>query len=268
MCRWAEVSESGFYAWRRRYVSGLTSTQLNRIEIASAARKVFADSGGTYGHRRIEAALKQQGVYCSRRTVSRVMAENRLVSKHVKKRRGLTKSDPRAQKFVDQIRRDFTATEPGVKLVGDVTQIRHQKGWTYLATVIDLFNREIIGHAIGEANNTDLIKEALIAAAPQSKPAAIFHSDHGSNYTSHNFQQTCLTNNIVQSMGRTGSCFDNAAAESFFATIKKELTHKNSWQNHEQTKQAINHWITSWYNTKRLHSKNGYKTPQQHREKT
>lgn len=268
MCRWAQVSRSGFFAWRKRQDQGPTPGQLKRAHIAVETVKVFAESGNSYGRRRIEAALKQRGISCSQRTVSRIMVEKQLVSRHVKKRRGLTKSDPRAQKFVDQIRRDFTATKPGTRLVGDVTQIRHRQGWTYLATVIDLYNREIIGHAIGKANDTNLIKEALLAAAPHTKTAAIFHSDHGSNYTSHSFQQTCEQLQIVQSMGRTGSCYDNAAAESFFATIKKELTHKNQWQNHYQTKQAINTWITCWYNTKRLHSKNSYKTPQQKREKT
>lgn len=258
MCVWAGVSESGFYHWRRRLPSvkddgGLTAKIV----------KIFNESRKSYGRRRVVKQLEQDGVGCSERVVRRVMVENKLVSCYcLPKKKNLTQSDGK-RVFADKIERKFTAEEPGLWFVGDITEIKTWVGKTYLATVIDLYNREIVGYSMDTTYTAGLVSDALRKAgqAGLMKRNAVFHSDHGCQYTSAEFQQVCNSMGVVQSMGRVGSCFDNACAESFFASLKKELVHQTVFPTHRHVVRAVTEWIELWYNHKRLHSTNGNISP-------
>jgi putative transposase len=163
------------------------------------------------------------------------------------------------------VRRDFTATAPGEKMVGDISYIPTWEGWLYLATVIDCYTKEVIGWAMDDHYKTPLITTAIRMAARnhELQPEAIFHSDRGSNYTSTEFADTLAALDVRQSVGRTGVCFDNAMAESFFGTLKNELVHRTVYPTRDHARRDIARYIELRYNTQRLHSGLGYKTPQE-----
>jgi putative transposase len=180
-------------------------------------------------------------------------------------RHALTAADDDAPALPDLVARDFTAEAPGRKLVGDITYIPTWEGWLYLATVIDCHTKTVIGYALGDNYRTPLITEALTRAATHFslEPDAIFHSDRGSNYTSREFAETISRLGLRQSVGRTGICYDNAMAESFFAALKNERVHRTAYQTREHARRDVTRYIELWYNRKRLHSGLGYLTPQE-----
>lgn len=263
MCRWMEVSRSGFYEWRSAPES---ATARRRGELAVWVRKSFGDSDGTYGYRRVHRDLVEWGVAAGPELVRSLMRELGLVSCQPRPWRvSLTEGDGQSHDIPDLVRRDFTAEAPGMKLVGDITYIPTWQGWLYLATVIDCHSKMVIGWATGDNYKTPLI-EAAIGMAVSNHPladGAIFHSDRGSNYTSGQFARTLENHGIRQSVGRTGICYDNAMAESFFAALKNERVHRTEYPTREHARRDVVRYIEFWYNAKRRHSGLKYKSPQQ-----
>jgi putative transposase len=263
MCRWMEVSRSGFYEWRSAPES---ATARRRSVLALYVRKSFDDSDGTYGYRRVHRDLAEWGVAAGPELVRSLMRELGLEACQPRPWRiSLTEGGGQEHDIPDLVRRDFTAEAPGVKLVGDITYIPTWQGWLYLATVIDCHSKMVIGWATGDNYKTPLIEAAIVMAARNQPlaPDAIFHSDRGSNYTSGQFARTLENHGIRQSAGRTGICYDNAMAESFFAALKNERVHRTEYPTREHARRDIVRYIELWYNTRRRHSGLQYKSPRQ-----
>jgi putative transposase len=263
MCVLMEVSRSGFYEWRDRPAS---ATSERREELKLFIRKSFDDSDGTYGYRRVHADLACWGVPCGPELARSVMGELGLEPCQPRPGPyGLTGQDGQEHHIPDLVHRDFTATAPGLKMVGDITYIQTWEGWVYLATVIDCHTRAVVGWAVDDHYRTPLIERAIAMAARNHRLAddAIFHSDRGSNYTSTQFARTLKKNHLRQSVGRTGICYDNAMAESFFAALKNERVHRTQYPTRAHAYRDIARYIECWYNTRRRHSGLQYRTPQQ-----
>lgn len=261
MCSWLGVSRSGYYEWRRRPQS---ATAARRETLKQLIVEIFDASDETYGHRRIHAALLRAGQSCSVELVRALARELGLVPCQPRPwRHSLTEQDPAAGPIPDLVRRDFTATAPGEKMVGDITYIPTWEGWVFLATVIDCYTRAVIGWAMSDNYKTPLINAAISMAVRNHgiRKGAIFHSDRGSNYTSAEFGRVLREAGIRQSVGRTGTCYDNSLAESFFATLKNERVHRTQYPTRKHAIDDIARYIELRYNSRRLHSGLGYKTP-------
>ena len=260
MCAWAGVSKSGYFEWKDR---PLSATAKRRETLNARIKKIFDSSDGTYGYRRIHAELARAGVAASAELVRRLMRLLGLVPCQVRKQRSLTRQADDIATIRDLVRRDFTAETPYTKLIGDITEIKTWEGKVYLATVIDCFNKEVIGYALADHFRTELIAAAIQMAAANHPltPECIAHSDRGSNYTSHAYAQVLSELNLRQSLGRTGICFDNAASESFFATLKKERVYRTVYPTRKTAIRDIARYIELFYNRRRLHTANGYRPP-------
>jgi putative transposase len=262
MCSWIGVSKSGYFEWKDRPPS---KTAERREVLKAKIRQIFDDNDGIYGYRRVHAELARQGVAASLELVRRLMRLLGLVPHQVRKRRSLTRQAAGIAAIPDLVRRDFTATQPYTKLIGDITEIKTWEGKVYLATVIDCFNKEVIGYALADHFRTELITAAIEMAAANHPltPKCIFHSDRGSNYTSHDYSKVLERLDLKQSLGRTGICFDNAAAESFFATLKKERVYLTMYPTRKRAMRDIARYIELFYNHRRLHTANGYRPPRE-----
>jgi putative transposase len=260
MCRLLRVPRSSFYAWANRVE---TPTQARRRQLSAAISAEFADSRQTSGCRRITAALNRRGIECSVGLVADLMRELGLaaVQPRVYKRTTVPGKEPVAAP--DLIDRDFTADAPGQRLVGDITYLRTGEGWLYLATVIDLATRMVVGWQTAAHMRTVLVTDALQMAIDSGHVTgdAIFHSDRGTQYTSAEFDAFTAKNGIRRSLGRTGVCWDNAAAESFFATLKNEMYYRQTFATRARARFAVAEYIEVFYNRRRLHSTLGYRTP-------
>lgn len=266
MCRWLDVSRSHFYKWRN---APETATAKRRAELALAIKKSFDDSNETYGYRRVHADLAAWGVPCGPELVRSVMRGLGLEPCQPKPWRfSLTEGDGLEHDVPDLVNRDFTAEKPGEKMVGDITYISTWQGWAYLATVIDCCTKEVVGWAIDDNYKTPLIERAIEMAARNHDLAgrAIFHTDRGSNYMSHDFAKTLKRLDIRHSVGRTGICYDNAMAESFNAALKNELVHRTQYPTRKHAYRDVVRYIEFWYNLKRRHSGLRYRSPRQVRE--
>jgi putative transposase len=263
MCEWLDVSASGFFDWKRREKS---ATARRREELTTLIIDIFKDSDETYGYRRVHAELGRQGVPAGPELVRSIMRDQGLVPCQPRPwRASLTEGDGSAGSIPDLVDRDFTADAPGEKMVGDITYIPTWEGWLYLATVIDCHTKKVVGYAMDDNYKTPLIVEAIrMAARNITLPDnAIFHSDRGSNYTSASFAEALDELGIRQSVGRTGICYDNAMAESFFATLKNERVHRTVYPTRQHARDDIARYIELRYNTRRIHSGLGYRTPQE-----
>ena len=262
MCLWLEVSRSGFYEWRGRPVS---ATAARRASLMVKITTVFEESDETYGYRRVTAELARKGVRAGEELVRGLMRELGLVACQPRPWRFSLTEAGLAGPIPDLLERDFTATAPGAKMVGDITYIPTWQGWLYLATVIDCCTKKVIGYAMDDNYKTPLISAAIDrAVANVALPeGAVFHSDRGSNYTSTDFADKLTSLGIDQSVGRTGICYDNAMAESFFAVLKNELVHRTVYPTREHARRDIARYIEFRYNTRRIHSGLGYRTPQE-----
>ena len=261
MCEHLGVSKSGYYDWRRRPDS---ATARRREELKLLAKKAFDMSDSTYGYRRIHAQLLRWGHTAGPELVRQLMRELGLVPCQPRpKRWSLTQAAPGPAP--DLVGRDFTAEAPGEKLVGDITYIPTSEGWLYLATVIDCCTKEAIGYAMDDHYQTPLISQSIRNAARNRKLAkgAIFHSDRGSNYMSAEYAVVLQDLGLRRSAGRTGICFDNAMAESFFGALKNERVSRTSYPTRETARRDIIRYIELWYNLKRLHSAVGYRPPRE-----
>lgn len=260
MCSRLNVSRSGYYEWRNRPDS---ATAERRDHLRLLIKKAFDDSDETYGYRRIHAQLQRWDVQAGPELVRLLMREMKLEACQSRPTRVcLTQADDVGD-IPDLVQRDFTAPRPGVKLVGDITYIPTWEGWLYLATVIDCCTKEVIGYAMDDHYRTPLIIQALKNAQRNGKvtQGAIFHSDRGSNYTSFEFGQFLVGNGFRRSVGRTGICYDNALAESFFGALKNERVSRVVYPTRNQARRDIIRYIEHWYNHRRLHSALGYNTP-------
>jgi putative transposase len=263
MCIWMEVSRSGFYEWRNAPES---ATARRRGILALYVQKSFADSDDTYGYRRVHADLVAWGVPAGPELVRSLMRELGLEPCQPRPWRvSLTEGDGQEHDIPDLVARDFTADAPGAKMVGDITYISTWEGWLFLATVIDCHTKEVIGWAADDNYKTPLIEKAIEMAARNYPLAenAIFHSDRGSNYTSSQFATTLKKYGLRHSAGRTGICYDNAMAESFFAALKNERVYRTQYPTREHARRDVVRYIEFWYNSKRRHSGLQYRTPQQ-----
>ena len=261
MCTWAGVSRSGYYEWKDRLPS---ATAERRAVLTAVIEFVFADSDATYGYRRIHAALARMGRACDPQTVRSIMAERGLVAACPKRKGIRTTIASDAGELPDLLRRDFTATEPGAKLVGDITYIPTWAGWVFLATVLDCYSKKVVGYAMAAHMRTELVTDALAMAHRNGhvrEGVTIFHSDRGTQYTSAEFKEFTDRYGITRSVGRTGICYDNAWAESFNATLKVERVHRTVYPTRDHAYRDIARYIELRYNQKRLHSALGYCTP-------
>ena len=263
MCGWLGVSKSGYYEWRSRPQSAAAKRrELLKVKI----KALFEFNNEEYGYRRMHRVLVRGGEECCPELVRQLMRELGLEPCQPKPyRRSLTAQDGAAGPIPDLVNRDFTAAEPGQKMVGDITYIPTWQGWVYLATVIDCATRKIVGWAMDDNYKTLLIKKAIrMAARNLDLPeGALFHSDRGSNYTSGEFAEELKRLGIRQSVGRTGICYDNALAESVNGTLKVELVHRTVYTTRQKAYKDIARWIELRYNRTRLHSGLGYRTPQE-----
>ncbi|GAB7040322.1 hypothetical protein JCM9533A_41720 [Catenuloplanes niger JCM 9533] len=260
MCAVMDVSRSGFYEWWGRPVSASAS---RRAILSDLVRDVFDRSGRTYGYRRVHAELVRSGVAVDDDLVRRLMGAQQLVPVQVKRRRGLTVANQAAGPIPDLVGRDFTAAAPGAKLVGDITQIDTEEGPLFVASVIDCYSKMVIGWSVDIRYPASLVSAAMRMAAqriPLPKDA-IFHSDRGSQYTSHEFASVLAGLKVRQSVGRTGICFDNAMAESFFGKLKTELVHHRKFATRAAARREVIRYIEGFYNKQRLHSGLDYRPP-------
>jgi transposase InsO family protein len=259
-CRLLEVSRSAFYARRNSTSAREVADATFTAEIVA----IHATSRGTYGSPRVHAELVDQGHEIGRRRVTRLMAKAGIEGRHKRRFRKTTVADPGAERARDLIQRDF-ATGPVTdrRYVGDITYIATWQGFAYLATVIDLASRRVVGWAVADHMRTELVEDALRMAFVQRRPdrGVIFHSDRGSQYTSGNFARLAADNGCQLSVGMRGECWDNAVAESFFATIKRELIETRPWPTIAGVRRAVFDYIEGWFNTRRRHSSLGYKSP-------
>lgn len=263
MCEWLGVSPSGYYDWRKRPQSETARRhELLKIKIQA----LFEANNGEYGYRRIHAALVRGGEAADDETVRKIMRELGLEPCQPKPwRHSLTEQDGSAGPIPDLVNRDFSASKPGEKMVGDITYIETWEGWIFLATVIDCATRKIVGWAMDDNYKTPLISRAIeMAARNLDLPeGAIFHSDRGSNYTSAEFGRVLGGLGIKRSVGRTGICYDNALSESVNGTLKNELVYRTAYLTRKAAMDDIARWIELRYNKTRLHSTLGYRTPQE-----
>ncbi len=260
-CRLLEVSRSA-YDERKKAVP--SARELDDAQLVEKITAVHAESKGTYGSPRVHRELVKRGVTCGRRRVRRLMRRAGLEGRCKKHWRRTTVPDPAAERAKDLIQRHFgPCTELDRRYVGDITYVMTWEGWAYLATVIDLASRKVVGWALADHMRTELVEEALKMAFVQRRPAegVIFHSDRGCQYTSRDYAKTARDNGVVLSVGMAGECWDNAVAESFFATIKRELIDTRSWPTRAGLRRALFEYIEGWYNTRRLHSSLGYLSP-------
>lgn len=251
------VSVSWFYKWLDRPP---TARQQRRGELDAAVLKMFQASQRTYGSPRVHADLLEAGWAVSVNTVADSMRRQGLQGRKPKHSRGLTRQDKKAPKFPDLVNRDFTAPAPNMRWCGDMTEIPTDEGKLYLATVLDLFSRRLLACPTSEHPNAELACDAIkIAAAVRGGRHVIdgvtFHTDRGSTYTASSFTMLCKDKlGVRQSMGRVGSCFDNAAAESFFSTLEHEVLSRHHFTTKAQARAVVLAWCHEFYNTARRHS--------------
>ncbi|WP_433605704.1 IS3 family transposase [Dactylosporangium sp. CA-139114] len=260
LCRVLAVGRrQGYYEWVAAQPARQQRAEAED-DLATEIRTIHGEHHGSYGSPRVTDELRRRGRRVNRKRVERIMRERRIVGITRRRRRSLTKQDSTAAPAPDLIGRDFTSPAPGHRLVGDITYLPTHEGWLYLATTIDLFNREVVGYAMAEHMRSDLVCDAVELAHHRGlvKPQAIFHSDRG-QYTSTEFRTTLKTLHMRGSMGRVGSCYDNAVAESFFATLKADIGTR-VWATRADVGRAVFAYL-AYYNRNRLHSTLNHRTP-------
>jgi putative transposase len=260
MCRVLGVSASGFYSWRSRIPS---ARSISNAVLTERIRGIHAESDATYGMPRIRADLREQGCIASRKRIARLMRQAGL--RGVSRRRGFvvtTRRDARLRPAPDLVNRQFVADAPDRLWVADLTYVPTWAGFIYLAVVLDAWSRRVVGWSIGETMTADLVLAALNMALSQRRPReVIHHSDQGSQYTSLAFGKRCSEMKVRPSMGSVGDAYDNAMAESFFASLECELLERRVFRTKTEARLALFTWIEGWYNPRRRHSALGYLSP-------
>jgi putative transposase len=260
LCRLLGVSRSGFHAWQRRAPS---SRDLADAWLCEQVRQIHAESRGTYGARRVHAALRHRGVRVGRKRVERLMRLLGLSGLVPKRYRRTTIRVPGVRVADDLVDRDFAPAGPNELWVADIKYVRTWQGWLYLGAVMDCYSRRIVGWSMRPDLESELVVDALemAIARRQPRPGLVHHSDQGSQYVSLRFGERCREIGIHRSMGSKGDCFDNAVAESFFATLEKDLLRRHSFPTRQEARTAVFDYIEAFYNPIRLHSTLGYLSP-------
>lgn len=262
MCKVLRVSRSGFYAWRARPESQQVR---RRHELLSVIREVHAESRRVYGSPRVHGELVARGYRCSVNFVARIMREARIAAKTKRKFKVTTDSNHRLPVAENVLDRQFTQSVPNQVWVADITYISTREGWLYLATVMDLFSRRIVGWSMSERVTSRLAVDALEMAVERRrpKPGLLFHSDRGSQYASDHFQRVLKKYRFRSSMSRRGDCWDNAVMESFYRSLKTELVYWEDYASREEARRSLFQYIEVFYNRLRRHSSLGYHSPAQ-----
>ena len=260
MCRVLKVSRSGYYAWRRREPS---QRELEDRRHAEAIRSVHHESRGTYGSPRVHRALCDAGSSCGKHRVARIMREEGLRGRAAQRFRWVSTKRSTLPAPPNRLGGDFSASTPNAIWVGDVTQIRTREGWLFLAVLLDLFSRKIVGHATAARPQQELALEALAQAiaARRPEPGLVHHTDRGGVYLSAEYQEQLDRHGMVCSMSRPGRCQDNAVAESFFHTLKAEWIYHFDFKTREQARLAVFDYVEGFYNPTRMHSTLDYRSP-------
>lgn len=268
-CLLLGVSRAAYYRWSS---AGPSARSLRDEELFTEILAEHKASRGTYGAPRITRALRARGRRTSRKRVARLMARRGLAGRARRRTKRTTVADPAATKTADLVQRDFAPNSHEIDSVwcGDISYVRTWEGWAYLATVIDLSSRRVVGLAMADHLRTSLVTEALEMAIGQRRPAPglIFHTDRGCQYTARDFRELLGRHGIVQSLSRPGQCWDNAVAESFFATLKEELLYRSVWPTRDAARRAIFEYVEVFYNRRRMHSSLDYLTPAEYEART
>lgn len=260
MCRTLGVGVSGYFAWWRRPENRYVQAD---VTLTMSIHKIHQQSRGTYGAPRVQAVLADEGLQVSRARITRLMKAAGLRVRCKRKFRSTTNSKHRHPVAENLLNREFTADRPNQKWVTDITYLPTQEGWMYLAVVMDLFSRKIVGWAMRKTLHTELVVAALTMAQRIRRPGQgiLHHSDQGVQYASSEYRQALERLEALQSMSRTGECWDNAAMESFFATLKMELDLHKAQGNRTDTRNLVFEWTRVFYNRERRHSSLGYRSP-------
>jgi putative transposase len=263
-CTAAGVTRSAYYAWTTRAAQGPSDHDKQEARLVGEIRRIHARSHGTYGAPRVHAELRRRGQAVNHKRVERLMRAHGIAGYRAHRRRSLTRPDAGAAPAPDLLGRLFDPDQLDVAWCSDVTYIPTGEGWLYLASVLDLASRHLLGYSMSTHHDAGLVVGALDAAVAtrgrRQMADTIFHTDRGSEYTSTACVQACQRLGLRRSMSRTGSCLDNAVAESWFASLKVELVHQAHYRTRAQARAAIFRWI-AWYNRFRLHSTRGYLPP-------
>jgi len=260
MCRLMGVARSGYYAWLKKPESDRAIEDKRLLRLIRAS---FAASQGVYGAPRVFLDLREAGETCSKHRVARLMRENDIRAQLGYRTRRSDVGKP-AKLIPDLVKRNFDVLKPNRVWVSDITYIRTWEGWLFLAIIMDLFSRKIIGWATRSTMHRDLVLDAIMMAVKERHPRdTIIHSDQGSQYGSDDWRRFCLGNNLQPSMSRRGNCWDNAVAESFFGSLKKERVKKRIYRNRDLATNDVSDYIESFYNQKRRHQHLGGISPQQ-----
>lgn len=263
MCQVLNVKRSGYYAWCKRPTSKGEQANWNLLE---QIRTVYLMSRRTYGSPRIYAFLRHRGIVCGRNRIARLMQLNRIVARRSRRRFPITTQRRSGSRpAANLLNQNFTATRPDQKWVTDITYIDTSEGWLYLAAILDLYSRRVVGWAMADQIDTSLVEKALHMAlfTRQPSPGLLHHSDQGSQYTSQEYQSYLEKQKFQVSMSRTGNCYDNAVMESFFSTLKFECA-ELKFTTRSQARTTIFEFIEGWYNRNRLHSSLDYHSPVEH----
>ena len=265
LCRVLHVARSAYYAWARRGVSARATADK---EMTARIAAVHACSRRTYGAPRVHATLRAQGVRCARKRVARLMRAAGLVGCHRRRRTRTTVADPAHTPAPNLVARDFAVSRPNCLWLGDITYLPTHEGWLYLAVLLDAHSRRVVGWAMADHLRSQLTLDALAMALRARRPGAglVHHTDRGSQYTAAAYQEVLAARGLICSMSRSGDCYDNAMAESFFATLKAELADAGTWPTRAAARTAIFEWLEVWYNRQRRHSALGYRAPVAHEE--
>ena len=259
MCAELDVTEAGYFAWRRRGQSQRSKSDGNLMR---SVRQIFDASRQTYGSPRILTELRSSGISVSNKRVARLMRFSGLKAKKRNRSKASSISPGILPAAPNTLGRRFTVQRPNCSWVSDITQIATAEGWLYLAVVIDLYSRRVVGWSMSKNNNSDLAIAALnMALLNRESHKLLVHSDRGRQYTNQAYYDFLETHHITASMSRKGNCWDNAVAESFFASLKAELRQPYGWRSRSQARTAIFEYIEIWYNSQRRHSANGYLSP-------
>jgi putative transposase len=253
MCDVLDVSRSGYYAWRTRPAS---AREMADAKFVKTIRRIFEDSRETYGYESIWRVMQGEEQGCGKHRVRRLMRQEELVVKQVKRYKRTTKANPEHQPAPNLLGGDFEAERPDAKWCGDITYIPTQEGWLYLAVILDLFSRRIVGWAMAARMTHELVCTALRMALRQRQPAGplIHHSDRGSQYTGQAFQALLAAHGITPSMSGRGNCYDNAPVESFFGTLKTELVNHAVYRTRQEAMTDIFFYLEGFYNRSRRHT--------------
>jgi len=267
MCRAMHVSESGYHVWRSRPVSGRNRDNLRLVELIE---RVHAGSRKTYGSPRIHAVLTGLGETCSKNKVIRLMQKHGIRAKTKKKFKATTDSKHNLPVAENILNRDFAPSTPNMSWAGDITYIWTREGWLYLAVVLDLYSRKVVGWSMDSTMSRELVVNALRMAirARQPAPGLTAHSDRGSQYASKDFQSLLRIYEMVCSMSRKGNCWDNSVVESFFGTLKQEHVYFCDYATRDEATRSIFELIEGWYNRERLHSSLGNLSPDEYERQT